>query len=67
MLLVDGSSHQSAVGAGGVAAHLGEDGDIAHAGGDQNFFKLLADALAEDVYKRQTWLSSTKSRKSSGK
>ena len=47
VLLVDGSSYQSAVGAGGEAAHLGEDGDIAHAGGDQNFFKLLADALAD--------------------
>lgn len=47
MCFVDGSSYQSAVGAGGEAAHLGEDGDIAHAGGDQNFFKLLANALAD--------------------
>ena len=47
VLLVDGRCHQCAVGAGGEAAHLGEDGHIAHPGGDEDLLKLLADALAD--------------------
>ena len=46
MLFVDDGGHQCAVGAGGKAAHLAEDGHIAHAGGHKDFLKLFAHTLA---------------------
>ena len=47
MLLVQHGGDKCAVGCQHEAAHLGEDGDITHAGGHQNLLKLLAHALAD--------------------
>ena len=47
MLFVDGRCHQSTVGAGGKAAHLGKDGHITHAGRHQDLLKLSAHALTD--------------------
>ena len=47
MLLVQHGGDKCAVGCQHEAAHLGEDGDIPHAGGHQNLLKLLAHALAD--------------------
>ena len=47
MLLVQHGGDKCAVGCQHEAAHLGEDGNITHAGGHQNLLKLLAHALAD--------------------
>ena len=47
MLLVQHGGDKCAVGCQHEAAHLGEDGDILHAGGHQNLLKLLAHTLAD--------------------
>ena len=47
VLFVDGSCHQRTVGAGGKAAHLGEDGHIAHPCGHKDLLKLPAHALTD--------------------
>ena len=49
LLLVDGLGDQAAVGAHHKAAHLGADGHIAHAGGDQNLVVGCVYALADGV------------------
>ena len=49
LLLVDGLGDQAAVGAHHKAAHLGADGHIAHAGGDQNLVVCRVHSLADGV------------------
>ena len=49
LLLVDGLGDQAAVGAHHKATHLGVDGHIAHAGGDQNLVVGCVYALADGV------------------
>ena len=49
LLLVDGLGDQAAVGAHHKATHLGVDGHIAHAGGDQNLVVGYVYALADGV------------------
>ena len=46
VLFVDDGGHQCAVGAGGKAAHLAEDGHIAHTGRHKDLLKLFAHTLA---------------------
>ena len=48
VLLVDRLRDDRAVGCQHEAAHLGVDGDVIHARGDQRLFIGLADALADD-------------------
>ena len=47
VLFVDDGGHQCTVGAGGKAAHLAEDGHIAHTGRHKDLLKLFAHALAD--------------------
>src|SRR5699024_3368682 len=47
VLFVDGGGDQRAVGPGHEPAHLGKDGNVPHAGRDQDLLKLFADRSEE--------------------
>ena len=49
LLLMDGLGDQAAVGAHHKAAHLGADGHIVHAGGNQNLVVCRVHSLADGV------------------